>query len=557
MLLKNKMIGRMIFLLLNFFNGAFLFAQSGDQVDFSVQYIRYVKIYRNDIFDTSQAKFQKFPFPLINKLHIKTHHRVIERELLFNAGEPVDSLLLAESERNLRALKYIGSAQIVPVKVGADSTDVKVTVSDQWTTTVGTKYEVQGGYANYGIRLEEHNLLGWGQKIKFSVAQIDRRWQQEFSIQEKRLFNSWLQVGYELKNYEYGKLRGFYIKRPFFSVRTNWSAELTFNQYNGQRTVYRNEIVHSRYHSNEMQWNARASYLLYQRANISGRFSFVYSQFNEAPNKIQFLNDEPVFDPHFDDNRMLGIGFDWINLRYIKESFVNNFGMVEDISLGSSGGFYLGKTLRYSGVNKYLWYVQGRLGHALKFANSLYLSADMRNYFYLNENNFEQLVTQLEFKSYFNKFHSQTLAFNTRILLGWRMPPNRQLFLGENRGIRGYANYFRTGQKRVVINLEDRIYPRIFIYSFGIGAAVFTDVGYIWDGRYPVNWRKPFASAGLGLRIGNTKVRGAKVFRIDAAIVLTDDRAIMFSFGNSHYFSAFDAFDWLSQFPQKYGEYRD
>ena len=65
------------------------------------------------IFDLeTNAKLRRFPYSTINALHIRTREDVIRRELLFKVGDRLDPFLIAETERNLRALPFIRAARI-------------------------------------------------------------------------------------------------------------------------------------------------------------------------------------------------------------------------------------------------------------------------------------------------------------------------------------------------------------------------------------------------------------------------------------------------------------
>ena len=197
------------------------------------------------------------------------------------------------------------------------------------------------------------------------------------------------------------------------------------------------------------------------------------------------------------------------------------------------------------------------MAHANKVARLIYLYGKFESYAYLNPDGWGETASLLQLKSYMNRFQPHTLAVNAEFSIAWRMPDYRQLFLGENRGLRGYPNYFKTGQKRIVVNLEDRIYPKIFIYSFGLGATIFTDLGYIWDNDEPLQWHRPYVATGIGLRIGSTKTRGAAVFRFDFAIIFRREPQLVISLGNNHFFSAFQNFAFVTPFTIKYGEYKE
>lgn len=63
--------------------------------------IRRVQLVRRDIFDPSERGWVA---RMANKLHFQTQPPVIRREILLRPGDQYDSALVAESERNLRAL---------------------------------------------------------------------------------------------------------------------------------------------------------------------------------------------------------------------------------------------------------------------------------------------------------------------------------------------------------------------------------------------------------------------------------------------------------------------
>ena len=75
--------------------------------------VRGVQVERRDIFDPNEKSWFA---RLANKLHFQTQASVIRRELLFEVGQPYDSALVAESERNLRAMGIFRRVQIDSVR---------------------------------------------------------------------------------------------------------------------------------------------------------------------------------------------------------------------------------------------------------------------------------------------------------------------------------------------------------------------------------------------------------------------------------------------------------
>lgn len=519
-------------------------------------FIRQIDIRRLDVFDTSHVEFRKFPFPLINKFHIKTKRKVIARELLFHEGEPVDIALLEESERNLRALPYIGNAFISPEFVTPDSIDVEVVTEEQWTTVLGTKYEVEAGQANYGMRIEEYNLLGWGQKFKFSLARIDGQLQREFLVAENRLLHSRIAVEYFYKGFEEGTYQFYHLGRPFYSERSPWAFDIDYQTYDGTRRVFNDQRSIAAYEAREDLLNCRASHLLLRRDHASARASFLFFSKINDQDELSFSDSLFQFLPPSHRTRMLGVGIDWVKLKFIEERFLDNFGLIEDVSLGWETSLYVGKMVPGLGSDLGQWYLDGKITHAWKWFDQFYLYTSLGSYAYFGGQSPKETVSTLSLKTYLQTIPYNTIILNGNISRAWRIPDHEQIFLGENRGLRGYPSYFRTGQNRIILNLEDRIFSGLELYSFGFGAAVFTDVGYIWNEQQPLKNQRPFVTLGTGIRIGNSKSKAANVFRIDFAVALRNEPRFVLSFGNSHFFSAFKRFDFVSSFPKKFGEYK-
>ena len=81
-----------------------------------------------------------------------------------------------------------------------------------------------------------------------------------------------------------------------------------------------------------------------------------------------------------------------------------------------------------------------------------------------------------------------------------------QFTLGEDSGLRGYDVRFFTGDRRLRINLEDRIFPEIDILSVRLGAVVFFDAGLAWYHDDSISSSDFFRSVGFGLRIGSPEL---------------------------------------------------
>ena len=64
-----------------------------------------------NVFDPAEAEANTVA-RIVNGIRFTTRTNVVRRELLFKQGEPLDSALVAETQRNLRALRMFRSVTI-------------------------------------------------------------------------------------------------------------------------------------------------------------------------------------------------------------------------------------------------------------------------------------------------------------------------------------------------------------------------------------------------------------------------------------------------------------
>ncbi len=101
-------------------------------------------------------------------------------------------------------------------------------------------------------------------------------------------------------------------------------------------------------------------------------------------------------------------------------------------------------------------------------------------------------------------------------------------------GLCGYDAYRFSGQRLLLFNLEDRIFPDIKFWIFRFSGVLFFDSGIMWGENQPIKNQKLHSSFGFGLRISNTKQQGSGIIRIDfpfnldkrkiAEIIITTDQ---------------------------------
>lgn len=131
-------------------------------------------IERQDLFSDSAAGQNPF-LSLFNDLHATTRPFVIRRELLFDAGMPYDSALLAESERNLRGLGIFRSVRLDTARVNGELA-ARVVTRDAWSLLPRANARIASdGTLTGSFGLTETNVAGTGNRLRlWYVREADR-----------------------------------------------------------------------------------------------------------------------------------------------------------------------------------------------------------------------------------------------------------------------------------------------------------------------------------------------------------------------------------------------
>lgn len=134
--------------------------------------IRAIWLDQRDVFDSTSDEWF-FAAPLANALHTTTRPWIVADELLFTVGDQLDTVLLYESERNLRRLGLFSRVEMIVDTIAPEAVEVTVLTQDLWSTTMAVLAGSGGGIATLGGKLEEFNLGGTeaASALRVSTAQ--------------------------------------------------------------------------------------------------------------------------------------------------------------------------------------------------------------------------------------------------------------------------------------------------------------------------------------------------------------------------------------------------
>lgn len=107
-------------------------------------------------------------------LHSRTTARTIHARLGFSKGDTLDSLRLAEGERNLRTEHFLADAKISTSRLEDGRNLVQVETWDRWSTTILSGINRSGGELSWLLGMRESDLLGTGQDVGFSYYYTPR-----------------------------------------------------------------------------------------------------------------------------------------------------------------------------------------------------------------------------------------------------------------------------------------------------------------------------------------------------------------------------------------------
>lgn len=189
-----------------------------------------LRIERSPVFDPGQGALFRFA----NAFHRTTRERVIRRELLLAQGQPFDSLRLAETARNLRAL---GIFRRVFVDAGPDSAGAgvaaRVRTQDGWTLRPAASLTSSAGQSSWLLGVEETNFLGLGAT---AIAEFRRTPDRDAFLaiwRSPRLIRDRVGLAASWEERSDGRAVGVSGGVPFFAFTSRTQVELGLTDFSG------------------------------------------------------------------------------------------------------------------------------------------------------------------------------------------------------------------------------------------------------------------------------------------------------------------------------------
>ena len=485
-----------------------------------------IRVDPQNIFDLSDPNEDYFLYRVVNWLHIVTREGAVRRTLLLKSGDKLSVRLIEESERLLRSTLQIYGVRIRAVAYKDGVADLEVVTRDRWTLDPSISVSRKGGVNTDRIGIKEDNVLGTGASVGYSRSSNVDRTSNTFNISHPHAFGPFTSASYTYMDSSDGRGWGAAVTRPFYALdtRSAWGASVGKDVRNdsvyvsGVNTgVYRREHSGANvfYGSSEGLvdgWARRHSVGLSYQDNSYARIEG-QSPAGELPSNLTLAL------PYYQ--------FEVIQDRYRTGVNLNQIGKPEDYNIGLGLSAQIGRSVSWLGSTRQQWiYATGVAKGTDIGERGLLRGGGTLSGRYASHS--EQQMATLNLQYFHRQERGFTFygAFNGSIV---RYPdvPN-SLTLGGDNDLRGYPLRYQSGDKSVLVTLEERAYTDWYPFRLiRVGGAVFYDGGRAWGGSTP-NAAKPgwLNDVGFGLRLLTDRSSIANILHLDVAFPLNRGEGI-------------------------------
>lgn len=492
-----------------------LAAQAGPARDSAAQpVVTRIELTRRNIFADSEATF--FLPRLANKLHVTTRAYVIERELLFRQGEPLDAQAVSETARNLRRLGVFRTVKIDTLRSDSGMV-VHVATQDGWSTKPEFGFRSTGGQTAWRVSLTEENLFGTASLFVLGYEKDPDRSTGVLAFRQPRLIAGKAGIGVLFEDRSDGSVFDAYIARPYLSFE---------DQVAWQVNVDRRDERILRYYEGEPV----------PRDTLLREFTSAYASYGWAPHvhgqhyhhlgvsgQVWWDNYVP-FGQEFapaDVQGMLGFGWEFRRRRYV---VVRGFraSREEDVDLS---------TIVRAGVSispRGFGFEENGVGANLGFRTAGVVTKNAFAYLDLVANGrftsagLDSGTVMTGATVYFSPFNRHSLVAHAGAGLLDNPRPGGEFDLGLGLGPRGFQVHAFTGDRAVNTTIEYRFIGALdFLKVMDLGLATFVDWGGAW---YQGSKRRTGWDTGIGLRVGPSRSTDIDLTRIDLVYRGKNDR---------------------------------
>jgi hypothetical protein len=490
-----------------------------------------------DIFDERDPSENRKLFRFVNRLHPRTKEWVIREQLLFSSGDPYSARLLEESERYLRRRPYLYDVEMRPVRYEDGVVDIEVETRDVWTLSGGVSFTREGGENDVSFKVNDDNFLGFGRKFGLEHSKDVDRTSTELTYLDTNIRGSRAEIEVKLATNSDGDRQLMHLRKPFYALDTRRAKGMTVLFEDRVDPIFDlGELTHEFRHELdffEPWWGFSAG--LRDGSVTRWKMGFTYSsdQFSEVPEEIQnaFVAPIRVGDSRLPPDRTLS--YPWVDVEFIQDRFVeardlNRIARTEDINLGTRLQARVGWSSPNFGADQDLMVMGFNGSTGFRPSERTLLFTSVNGGARIGHEDYETVVVGGSARFYWRNFGRHAFFAETGVSFVEDLDPEKQLLLGGDSGLRGYPLRYQSGDRRVLVTLEQRFFTDLEIFKLAnVGGAIFFDAGRAWfqDSSLGEDLGV-LKDVGFGLRVSSSRSSGQSVFHLDVAFPLDGDSSI-------------------------------
>jgi len=485
-----------------------------------------VRIDNGNIFDLADEKENGILYRAANAIHIRTREWVVRRQLLFKPGERVSVRLIEETERLMRSSRIFYDVSIVPVGYRDGVVDIEVRTRDTWTLEPGASASRAGGANKTGWSVRDTNFLGTGVLVGANRTSDADRSGITYKVSQPHAFDGWTAIDYSHSKLSDGQSSALSIVRPFYAMDTRWAAGFSSSTDTRIDSVFQSGERHAQYRHSQDSAEAFGGWSEGLVEGWTHRYSVGLSYLKDTykvepdlpplPSDVQLPPDQTLTSPFF--------RYEVVHDNYEKVKNRDLIERPEYFAMGTQASAQLGRALTGLGSTQNLWLYSVSASDGFRLPSSSVLLGSTSISGQTGYGQLDRYLASGSIRYYDHHKDDRTLTFVS--LAGDVLKnPTAQLGLGGDTGLRGYPRSYQTGDRRVLLNVEERVYTDWYPFRLiRVGGAVFFDSGRAWDGpsESPSSARW-LSNVGFGLRFLSTRSSFGNVLHIDLAFPLNRD----------------------------------
>jgi len=486
-----------------------------------------ISLRKSNVFDLSNKDENNCLYRLANRLHIVTKDRVIRGQLLFETGAQFDKRLVEESERILRQNPYLYDASIEATPGEDGEVDIVVITRDVWTLGPDLSLSRKGGENQSRFGIEEKNLFGLGQTVRFNHEEgVDRR-SNSFDFTDRHLGHSWLSMFLQVADNSDGERQQLALARPFYALDTRWSAGIQLLNDDRRDALYVLGNEAAEFQRKQEFLNIFAGWSKGLRNGWARRWTagVVYDD-------KQFTNvSVPTLPSAIPADRKLVypfLGFEFLQDEFEVTRNRDQIGKTEDFLFGARYTGSIGWASPSFGADRdaLLYLATASHGFRINDKKNLFLSTGASGR--LESGHSANVLATLDARFYVTQSRKRLFFIAVHGTAGLALDLDNPVQLGGDSGLRGYPLRYQNGESKLLVTIEQRYFTDWYPFRLArIGGAIFADTGRVWGqnplGGEPLGW---LTDVGFGLRFAPTRSSSDKMIHLDVAFPLDGDATI-------------------------------